>query len=238
MSAHAVGQTGIPTQATVRLRSITHGAARMLPSPRTTPLATAMVMLLVLAGAWLHTHPDQIDQIAAWTSTNVDNLGHHPIAALVASAFVVPSGLLVPLIVVALGFAVLERAIGGWRTAVVALSGQVFASLLTEYGADLGARLHLVVDSAPDRLDVGVSYVMYAVLTAAALRLPGPARIVSVLVIGASVLVPFAIAPGMTTTGHLLSVTFGAIALILLTAHRPIRAGRTTTARPDLFRTA
>jgi hypothetical protein len=63
------------------------------------------------------------------------------------------------------------------------------------------------------------------VLTAAALRLHGATRIVSVLVISASVLVPFAIAPGMTTTGHLLSVATGAIALALLT-----RRGR--SARP------
>jgi hypothetical protein len=221
MSTHAVDQIGIPTQTASRLRSVARCIARALPSPRTTPLAAAMVILLLLAAAWLHTHPGQIDQIAAWTSTNVHNLARHPIAALVTSTFVVPRGLSVLLIVVAPGFAILERAIGTWRTAVVALSGQVFATLLTEYGADLGARLHLIADSAPDRLDVGVSYVMYAVLTAAALRLPRPARIVAVLGIGASVLVPFAIEPGMTATGHLLSVTIGAIALVLLTRRPP-----------------
>jgi hypothetical protein len=215
-----------------RLRSFTRRAARLLPSPRTTPLATAMVTLLVLAGVWLHTHPADIDDVAAWASTNIHNLAHHPVAAMVASAFVVPRGLLPQLIVVALGFAVLERAIGAWRTAVVALSGQVFATLLTEYGADLGAHLHLLADSAPDRLDVGVSYVMYAVLTAAALRMTGVTRIVSVLGIGASVLVPFAIVPGMTTTGHLLSVAIGAVAVALLTRRdRPAGSGTPSRSR-------
>ena len=210
-----------------RLRSITRRAARVLPSPRTTPLATAMVTLLVLAAVWLRTHPGQIDEVAAWTSTNLHNLARHPVAAMVASAFVVPEGLLPQLIVVALGFAVLERAIGAWRTAVVALSGQVFATLLTEYGAALGARLNLPVEAAPDRLDVGVSYVMFAVLTAAALRLHGLTRIVSLVAIGASVLVPIAIAPGLTTTGHLLSVAIGATSMALLT-RRSGRASRRT----------
>jgi hypothetical protein len=184
-----------------------------------------MVTLLVLAAVWLRTHPAQVDRVAAWASTNVHNLAHHPIAALVASAFVVRDGLLPQLILVAVGFAVLERAVGAWRTAVVALSGQVFATLLTEYGADLGARLNLLVDSAPDRLDVGVSYAMYAVLTAAVLRLAGRTRIVSVLAVAVSVLVPFALAPGMTTTGHLLSMAIGAIAMALLT-----RRGRSAKA--------
>jgi len=189
----------------VRFRTL---AARILPSPRATPLATAMVLLLVTAGLALRLlFPDNIDDVVAWTSTNLHNLARHPVAAMLASAFVVPSGLVPELILVAVGFTLLERSIGTLRTAIVALTGHVVATLLTEYGA------HLLVESAPDRADVGVSYAMFAVLAAAALRLTGRARILAVLAVGAGVLIPFAIAPGMTTTGHLLAATIGPLTM-------------------------
>src|SRR5882757_9231029 len=158
-----------------RLRQL---AVRVLPSPRATPLASAMVLLLLLATLTVRlAFPGDTDTIVAWASTNVQNLATHPVAAMLASAFVVPSGLPPELILVALGFTLLERSIGTLRTAVVALSGHVLATLLTEYGA------YLLTDSARDRPDVGVSYAMFAVLAAGALRLTGRLRIAAILAV-------------------------------------------------------
>jgi hypothetical protein len=194
-----------PTSFGVRFRTL---AARILPSPRATPLATAMVLLLLTAALALRlVFPDNIDDVVAWASTNLHNLARHPVAAMLASAFVVPSGLIPELVLVAAGFTLLERSIGTLRTAIVALSGHVVATLLTEYGA------RLLVASADDRSDVGVSYAMFAVLAAAALRLTGRARILAVLAVAAGVLIPFAIDPGMTTTGHLLAATIGPLTM-------------------------
>jgi hypothetical protein len=193
------------TSSGVRFRRL---AARIVPSPRVTPLATAMVVLLLTAALALHLlFPDNIDDVVAWTSTNLHNLARHPVAAMLASAFVVPSGLVPELFLVAVGFTVLERSIGTLRTAIVALSGHVVATLLTEYGA------RLLVESADDRSDVGVSYAMFAVLAAAALRLTGRVRILAVLAVGAAVLIPFAIDPGMSTTGHVLAAAIGPLTM-------------------------
>jgi len=194
-------------------------AAQLLPWPTVTPLATAMVVLLLTTTLLLRTHPGDVGTVVAWASTNLHNLAHHPVAALVVSMFVVTGALLPELLVVAISFAVLERAVGALRTAVIALTGQVVATLLTEYGADLGARWHLLAASSADRPDVGVSYVMYAVLAASVLLLVGRARLVGVLAVSACVLVPFLIAPGMTSTGHVLAVAVGAATMALMQRH-------------------
>ena len=194
-------------------------AAQLLPWPTVTPLATAIVVLLLTTTLLLRTHPGDIGTVVAWASTNLHNLAHHPVAALVVSMFVVTGALLPELLVVAISFAVLERAVGALRTAVIALTGQVVATLLTEYGADLGARWHLLAASSADRPDVGVSYVMYAVLAASVLLPVGRARLMGVLAVGACVLVPFLIAPGMTSTGHVLAVTVGAVTMALIQRH-------------------
>ena len=194
-------------------------AAQLLPWPTVTPLATAMVVLLLTTTLLLRSHPGDVGTVVAWASTNLHNLAHHPVAALVVSMFVVTGALLPELLVVAISFAVLERAVGALRTAVIALTGQVVATLLTEYGADLGARWHLLAASSADRPDVGVSYVMYAVLAASVLLLVGRARLVGVLAVSACVLVPFLIAPGMTSTGHVLAVAVGAATMALMQRH-------------------
>ena len=194
-------------------------AAQLLPWPTVTPLATAMVVLLLTTTLLLRSHPGDVGTVVAWASTNLHNLAHHPVAALVVSMFVVTGTLLPELLVVAISFAVLERAVGALRTAVIALTGQVVATLLTEYGADLGARWHLLAASSADRPDVGVSYVMYAVLAASVLLLVGRARLVGALAVGACVLVPFLMAPGLTSTGHVLAVAVGAATMALMQRH-------------------
>lgn len=200
---------------------------RMLPLRilRANPLATAVVVLLVAAAVVLRMRPDDAADIVAWTSTNVENLGTHPVASLLASAFVVPEGLLPELVLVAAGFTLLERRIGTLRTAAVALTGHVVATLLTEYGA------YLLANSATDRDDVGISYAMFAVLAALALRMSGRARILAVTAVAAAVLIPFALDPEMTTTGHLLAVLIGPASAALLTRARrsPASAGAAGT---------
>jgi hypothetical protein len=183
-------------------------AARV--SPRVTPLTTGTVALLAGVAVVLRVWPEDVADIVAWTSTNVANLTTHPVAAMLTSAFVVPEGLLPELILVAVGFAWLERSIGTLRTAAVALSAHVLATLLTEYGA------HLLTNSPADRPDVGVSYAMFGVLAALALRRTGRARLLACTAIAAAVVIPVAVAPGMTTTGHLLSVVIGPLVATLL----------------------
>ena len=124
---------------------------------RKVPLATSVVLLLLLVSVALRTHPQGAEDVVAWSSTNVHNLAHHPIAALLVSAFVIPGGLLSQLPLVAAGLGMVERAIGSLRTLVVAAAGHVLPTLLTEYGAAASGHLHLVAMSSPYRSDVGIS---------------------------------------------------------------------------------
>jgi hypothetical protein len=105
---------------------------------------------------------------------------------------------------------------------LIGLSGQVIATLLTEYGADLGAQLQLWTASPADRPDVGVSYVMFSVLAAGCLLLGGRPRVVGIAATSGWASLMFAMSPGMTSTGHLLSVGLGLATMQL--AGRPSRS--------------
>ena len=224
-------------QATVgvvgRRPALARTAVRVLPSPRATPLTTSVVLTLVAVGLLLNTHPADVDAVVGWASTNVSNLGRHPVAALLASTFVVTGNLLPELAIVTVSFAVLERAIGAWRTAAIGMAGQVIATLLTEYGADLGAHWRLLAESSSERSDVGVSYVMYAVLAASVLSLAGWARYLGLVAVSALVLIQFDQAPGMTTTGHLLSVAIGAGSMLVVQRRAGHRASAWLTLPGD-----
>ncbi|MCW2604758.1 MAG: hypothetical protein JWN61_2893 [Pseudonocardiales bacterium] len=193
--------------------SVARRLALALPSPTSTPFATAMTLLLAGAALMLQLHPGAVAAVTAWTSTNVDNLADHPVAAMIGSAFVLPGSPLNELVLVAIGLTVLERAVGAKRTLIIALAGHVIATLLTEYGAQLAAQMHLIASAPTDRDDAGVSYVMYAALAAAAMTMAGRSRLAGLLVLAVLVGVPFASSPDMTTTGHLLCVGIGAGAM-------------------------
>jgi hypothetical protein len=131
------------------------------------------------------------------------------VAVLLVSIFVVPGALVPELALVALGVAWLERRLGVARTVVIGLLGHVLATVVTEYGADVLVRLRLLAQAPADRTDVGVSYVMYAVLAAAVGQLPRRWRPAATAGLAVVVLVPLVAAPGLTSTGHLLAAAVG-----------------------------
>jgi hypothetical protein len=182
-----------------------------VPSPRTTPVTYVVVGLLVLVSAVLHFRPDDVDTVVGWTSTNVANLTHHPIAAALLSAFVVPAGLFPDLIVVAIAFMVVETAVGTRRVVLVAGSGHVLATLVTEGAVGLAVSTNLLPAADRTRSDVGISYGMYAVVAAAILLLRGKTRTIAATALIITVGVPVLISPTMTAVGHLLSVAIGLV---------------------------
>jgi hypothetical protein len=198
-------------------------SARLPPWLRATPLAVGLVLALLLSAVLLDTHPADVDAVVAWTSTNVHNLARHPVAAMIASAFVVPGLPSVQIVIVAITCVALERRLGAGRTVLIAVSGQVLATLLTEYGADLGAQLHLWVASSPDRSDVGVSYVMFALLAASWLLVEGRPRVLGLAATTAWAASMVVISPGMTSTGHVLSIVLGVATMCWIRRHS--RAG-------------
>lgn len=199
------------------------------------PLATGLVLLLVGVSALLHTHPADVDDIVGWASTNLHNLGHHPVAAMFGSAFVIPDGLLPELILVAVSVALLERRIGTLRTAAILVSGHIIATLITELGLGLGIWLSRLPDSDLVRSDVGISYVTYTALGACTFFATGRWRFIAPAGLVGLAVLEFALSPGMTATGHLLSVGIGIAGMAI--GHRRsvgmVARRRSEAATPD-----
>lgn len=210
--------------------SLRRAVRSVVPSPRSTPLTCAVVAAILFTAVVLRIGGDDVHDAVAWTSTNLHNLGHHPFAAMLGSVFVVPGPVLPQLLLVAVVFAVVERVIGAWRTALIGLAGHVLATLATEYGAALAADLHLIAAAPADRVDVGVSYATYAVLSAGTLLFTGRVRIVGLTAIALSLAIPFALDHDMTATGHLLAVLVGAGAVALLRRRPAVQAARAVPA--------
>jgi hypothetical protein len=129
--------------------------------------STAWIYLASVCLAELcYTLLPQHDQagLLRWASTSVQNLTHHPIASLIASAFFPTSFLLAWPILIALALFGATAVLGNRRTAITCVAGQVVGTLVSEgivaYRIDAGSLPHA------DRLllDVGPSYVVVAAI--------------------------------------------------------------------------
>lgn len=113
---------------------------------------------------------------ASWASTSVYNLHHHPIGALISSAFIPQDAAGAWPLLIALALFGANRALGNWRTAVVCAAGQVIGTLVSE--GIVGYRVAHGLVPAADRylIDVGPSYVVMSAIVIALLLGSWPAR--------------------------------------------------------------
>jgi hypothetical protein len=118
------------------------------------------------------------DRAAAvsWASTSVHNLHHHPIGALITSAFIPQETAWAWPALIALALFGANRALGNWRTAVVCAAGQVIGTLVSE--GIVAYRVAHGLLPAADRylIDVGPSYVVMSAIVIALLLGSWPAR--------------------------------------------------------------
>ncbi|MEU5692625.1 rhomboid-like protein [Actinosynnema sp. NPDC020468] len=152
-------------------------------------------------------------QVRESLSTNLHNLGDHPVNALLGSAFVLATddGVVFTLVAAA-GLAVclgaLERAVGAWRAAAVVLVGHVGATVVAAsviasgvYGVDL-SRVE----------DVGISYVAFSAAGAVTVLVPGVLRGPWLALLAGYPLVDaewFGWVPDFGSIGHLCAVVLG-----------------------------
>jgi hypothetical protein len=105
--------------------------------------------------------------VAAWASTSVANLEHHPVGSLLLSAFVAGGALTAWPALIALALFGANRAVGNLRLAVICLAGHVIGTLVSEgivaYRIDAG----LLPVSSRHLLDVGPSYVVVSAIVVA-----------------------------------------------------------------------
>jgi len=181
--------------------------------------------------------PHEANALRLWASTNVANLRHHPVPALVVSAFL-PSGWpfawLVP---IALTMFAANRAIGTARLALICAAGHLIGTAVSEgivaYRLDHGrlppAWAHIS--------DVGPSYVVVSAIVVVVMFGTWLARSAALAVFAVLVFVSHIFA-GLTSlqvaaVGHLTAiVAAAAIGLVLAAQRRRVRAaGAAVTGR-------
>jgi Rhomboid-like protein len=104
-----------------------------------------------------------------WSSTDVENLRHHPVGCLLASAFVTEANWLAWPALIALALFGANRVLGNWRTAVLCAAGQVIGTLVSEGIEDYRVTHGLLAAADARILDVGPSYVVVSAATVALL---------------------------------------------------------------------
>lgn len=113
--------------------------------------------------------PPREASVVAWASTNVVNLHHHPIGALVASAFVPVTLTSFWPLAIALALFPANRVLGNWRTALLCVAGQVLGTLVSEGIVNYRVNHQLLPASYAQIVDVGPSYVVVSVIAVAVL---------------------------------------------------------------------
>ena len=194
------------------------------------PWTCGFLVVLLVAHVWFTFSPTA-DAAVAWLSTNLDNLGRHPVAALVGSAVVTDGSLVDPglLITLWLGIGValwwIEAHRGAGRAATVFVTGHVGATLLTALVLLAAIHAGRYPDDVRSTVDVGISYGAEAALAAAVVALPRWAWAPWVVfVLGWPIADAdwFGLLPDFTTVGHLTAAAIGfVLAATLLRTPRP-----------------
>lgn len=177
------------------------------------PARFTAAYLIVLLGTTLvlrHVSAAHAQQLLVASSTDVRHLMHTPVRVLFTSALWLPDKHWLPYAAVfGLFMAPLERRVGVRWLTLIFLSGHVLATLLTELPIAAGIATGWFPDAAADRLDVGVSYGMYAVIGACAGLFAPRMRLLITLGTVGGLVIALAAATDMTSVGHLLSVLIG-----------------------------
>jgi hypothetical protein len=122
-------------------------------------------------------HEDWLD----WASTNLANLGDHPVSAMVGSAFVTEDPPFGWIALALVGLGATGWVLGAWRTAVLVSAAHVIGTLVSE--GILAYRIHIGAAPGTDRhlLDIGPSYVVVCALAAGIAYGTWPGRILSAI---------------------------------------------------------
>ena len=196
------------------------------------PAALAAGSLTLRSGG-----PDRRSAWLGYASTNVANLGDHPVRALLASAVLVEGDLFVWVLLAALGLAGVARAAGPWWAVGVATTAHVLGTAVSEGSLAVRIDRGLVPAAARHIVDVGPSFVVVATLVTTIVAGAGLAwRVAAAL--GFGLLVP-SLFDGLTegdvaAVGHVVSIGVGlaAGAVLLLRARRARGAAQAVPVTP------
>jgi hypothetical protein len=200
-------------------------------------VAAAFLALVAIADVVLAALPPHLaTQVRQWASTNTYNLHHHPLQALVFSAFLAEQSRVIWLAVIALAMFGANRALGNWRFVIVCAAGQVVGTLASEgiegYRIDHGQ----LPSSAAHIIDIGPSYVVVSAIVVAVMYGSWPARIVAAfdfaaLVFGGHIFAGLSNLE-VSAVGHVTAMVTAAVCGYLLTRRRLAADQAARRARP------
>ena len=193
------------------------------------PWTCGFLAVLLVVHVWF-TVSSRADDAVTWLSTNLDNLGAHPVGSLIGSAFVTTGSLVDPALLITLWLGIgvalwwLEAHRGALRAAAVFVAGHVGATLLTALVLLLAIDAGRYAPTERSAVDVGISYGAQAALAAVVVALPQWARVPWVVFVLAWPLVDadwYGLLPDFTTVGHLVAAGLGFAAAWWLRTPRP-----------------
>jgi hypothetical protein len=204
----------------VRASALARRLLAVLPHPRRTPFTFGYLTVLLGTTIALYLVSDSTAHaLLLGSSTNLVELGSHPLRVLVASGLWLPGqDWVYYAIALTVALAPLERRMGAWRALAIVAFGHVGISLVTEGGVGLGILLHRLPVSEAHQMDVGASYVLMTAIGAAIGLLPAVVRWPVLAVAGYWLAVSPALDGGfdMTDTGHLLCLLTGVVCWLWL----------------------
>jgi hypothetical protein len=205
--------------------------------------AATTFLLLLFAGdavtALLGSH--RAAALRLWASTNVVNLLHHPISALVLSAFLASESPVAWLVLITFVMLGANKALGNLRLVLVCTAGHVIGTMVSEGIVAYRINHGTLASSSAHILDIGPSYVVVAAIGAVAVFGSWPARAGAVTVL-ATLIFAGHIFAGLTSldvaaVGHLTAIATGvvlAVALLLAPVFAPQAIpARTETSQED-----
>ncbi|MER8232135.1 rhomboid-like protein [Streptomyces sp. NPDC101490] len=156
-------------------------------------------------------------------SSNLHQLSHHPVRALLGSAFWIenPADLLLYAVLFELLHAPVERWLGTPRWLFTVGTAHIAATLISQQVVLAAIRHHDVPRSMAHVVDIGVSYGLAAAAGVLTYRLARPWRWFYLLGAVAFFVVPFVTDRTYTDLGHLISLAIG-LACYPLTRGKPV----------------
>jgi hypothetical protein len=144
--------------------------------------AAGFPTVLAIVSAVTASRPVEVQQAwRSWASTNLANLGDHPVRAFIVSAFLPEGDPLAWVVLAAVGLGATGWVLGFWRTTILVAASHLIGTLVSE--GIVAALIHRGERPVSARflMDVGPSYIVVCALVAGVVYSRWPGRVVACL---------------------------------------------------------
>ncbi|MEU8520407.1 rhomboid-like protein [Streptomyces sp. NBC_01216] len=179
---------------------------------RSSPGTHVWLLIIALTSIILALAPGGLEHsLLHRTSSNLYELAHHPVRALLGSAFWIeePADFLLYVLLFEVFHAPVERWIGTYRWFLTVATAHVAATLISQQVVLEAIQDHDVPGSMAHVVDIGVSYGIAASVGILTYRLPWPWRGLYVVGAVAAFVAPLCTTRTYTDVGHAVSLAVG-----------------------------